>query len=71
MRRSLQRRLNALAKKIYAAERHPRILWKETTETDDQIQARIRAMIASGKASANDRFYAIGWPPPAGKGADH
>jgi hypothetical protein len=71
MKRSLQRRLDALAKKIYTAERHPRILWKETNETADQVNARIRAMIASGKASPNDRFYAVGWPPAAGAGAEN
>jgi hypothetical protein len=70
MRRSLQRRLDALAKKIYSAERPPRILWQETTETDAQVQARIRAMIASGKASANDKFCALGWRPPEGQGAN-
>jgi hypothetical protein len=32
MRRSLQRRLDALAKKIYSAERPPHLLWREPTE---------------------------------------
>jgi hypothetical protein len=71
MSRSLQRRLDALAKKIYSAERPPRILWKERTETNGQVQARIRAMIASGVAAANDRFYVLGWPSTTAEAADH
>jgi hypothetical protein len=71
MKRSLQRRLDALAKKIYTAERQPRLLWRETTETAEDVRARIRAMIASGEASPNDRFHTIGWRAEAGEAADH
>jgi hypothetical protein len=71
MRRSLQRRLDALAKKIYSAERPPHLLWREPTETGDQIRARIRAMIASGEAAANDKFYAFGWLPPEREAASN
>jgi hypothetical protein len=70
MRRSLQRRLDVLARKIYSAERPPRFLWKEPTETEAQVQARIRAMIASGEADANDKFCTFGWLPPEDQGAD-
>jgi hypothetical protein len=67
MKRSLQRRIEAVAKKIYAAEPRPRCLWHEAGETNEQIRERVRDMIASGEASPNDRFYAFCWAPPAGE----
>jgi hypothetical protein len=38
--------------------------WWEEDETRDAVDARIRAKIASGEASPNDRFVTFTWTRP-------
>jgi hypothetical protein len=38
--------------------------WWEEDETGDAVDARIRAKIASGEASPNDRFVTFTWARP-------
>jgi hypothetical protein len=44
-------------------------LWCEQDEPRDAVRARIRAMIASGEASPNDRLVTFTWTRPEGEGA--
>jgi hypothetical protein len=44
--------------------------WWKQDETRDMVRARIRAKIASGEASPNDRFVTVTWTRPEGDGAE-
>jgi hypothetical protein len=65
MKPSLERRARCL-ERIRAAQCRTHYLWQDMDETDDQVEARIRAMIASGEASPNDRFVTFCWRSPEG-----
>jgi hypothetical protein len=67
MKRSLMSRVDRL-QRLFAAQGRVRCLWQETGETMDMIRARIRAEIATGKASEIDRFVVFGWGRPGGDG---
>ena len=69
MSASRERRLQG-AEKLHAASRPIRCVWQDEDETFDQVQARISAMIASGKASRADRFVVFSWLPSEGERAD-
>jgi hypothetical protein len=71
MKRALQRRIEAVAKKVHAPAPRMRFLFQETDETHEQLRARFRAMIASGQASENDRLVSFHWLPPAAEEADN
>jgi hypothetical protein len=60
---SLERRLDGL-EKARAAQCRTHYLFRETDETEPQIDARIGAMIASRKAGRNDRFVIFSWKSP-------
>jgi len=66
----LQERRLGRAERLHAASRPIRCLWQDEDETFDQVQARISAMIASGKASRHDRFAVFSWLPSAPEKAD-
>ena len=51
----LERRVAAL-ERISAPERRIRFIWRDEGETEDIVQARKRAEVASGKVSRNDRI---------------
>jgi hypothetical protein len=57
-----------------AKERAPKprmhFFWWDDDETYDMVEARIRAKIASGEASENDRFVTFTWRRPEDEGAD-
>jgi hypothetical protein len=44
--------------------------WWELDEAYDAVQARIRASIASGEASPNDRFVTFTWRRSEGEDTD-
>jgi hypothetical protein len=54
------RELGRMAKDRAAAAR-THYLWWNLEETHDMLQARIRAMIASGEAGENDEFITFTW----------
>jgi hypothetical protein len=54
--------------RVRAAQSRDHYLWKKTDETDDQVRARIDAMIATGEASRNDRFVTFSWRSEANDG---
>jgi hypothetical protein len=58
------------AERLHAASRPVRCFWQDEDETFDQVQARISAMIASGKARRDDRFVVFSWLPSTGERAD-
>jgi hypothetical protein len=64
MRLSMVRRLDRLAK-AHAARRRTHYLFRGVDEIELQVDARIGAMIASGKAGPNDRFVVFSWRSPA------
>ncbi len=69
MKPSVVRKADRVAK-----ERAPKprmhFFWWEEDETRDMVRARIRAKIASGEASENDRFVTFTWRRPEGDGPD-
>jgi hypothetical protein len=71
MKRALQRRVEAVAKKVHTPAPRMCILFQETGETDEQVRARFRAMIASGEAGENERLVKFHWLPPAAEAADN
>jgi hypothetical protein len=60
MTRSLARRIDGLAR-AHVARRRTHYLFRGMDETPDQVEARMRAMIASGEASQGDRFVIFSW----------
>ena len=69
MRPSLARRVRGV-ERARAAHRQMRFIWQGTDETSAEVQARIRARIASGEASPTDEFVTFTWRSPANDGAD-
>jgi hypothetical protein len=69
MRPSLVRRVRGV-ERARAAHRRMRFVWQGTDETSEEVEARVRAMIASGEASGTDEFVTFGWRSPANDGAD-
>ena len=63
MKPSMVRKADRIAK-----DRTPKprmhFFWWELDETYDMVQARMRAKIASGEASENDRFVVFSWTRP-------
>jgi hypothetical protein len=70
MKASLARRFGCV-ERARAAQRRDHYLWKGTDDTDDVVDARIEAMIASGKASRDDRFVIFSWRSGAGHDAEN
>jgi len=69
MKPSVVRKADRMAKDR-APKPRMHFFWWELDETRDMIQARIRAKIASGEASENDRFVTFSWRRPEGDGPD-
>jgi hypothetical protein len=69
MSRSLQRRLDALAKKIFTGESRVRFVFQEKGDTDEIVEAKKRAMIARGAATPQDRIIPFCWRSKAHDGA--
>jgi hypothetical protein len=67
MKPSVLRKADRVAKDR-APEPRMHFFWWEEDETRDMVQARIRAKIASGEASPNDRFVTFTWRRPEGDG---
>jgi hypothetical protein len=63
MKAALARRVCRIEQRC-SAPRQTRFIWQDSGEGEDVIQARKRAMIASGFASPTDRFVRIGWRSP-------
>ena len=63
MKASLARRVSRVEQRC-SAPRQTRFIWLELEEGEDVIEARKRAMIASGTARPHDRFVPIGWGTP-------
>jgi hypothetical protein len=61
-------RLADRVEKDRAPEPRMHFFWWELDETYDMVEARIRARIASGEASENDRFVTFTWRRPEGEG---
>jgi hypothetical protein len=68
MKASVVRKADRIAK-ARAPKPRTHIFWWEQDETRDLVRARIRAKIASGEASRNDRFVTYTWTRPEGEGA--
>jgi hypothetical protein len=54
------------AEQVRASERRTHTFFQDEGETDDIVQARIRAKIARGDASPHDRFVTLFWQSPEG-----
>jgi hypothetical protein len=67
MKPSVVRKADRVAKDR-APKPRMHFFWWEEDETRDMVQARIRAKIASGEASKNDRFVTFTWRRPEGDG---
>jgi hypothetical protein len=65
MRASLVRRVRGV-ERLLAAQRQTHYLFKGLDETEEALQARIRAKIANGEAGPNDQFVTFRWRSPAG-----
>ena len=63
MRRSLQRRLDALARKVFTGEPAVRSVFREDGDTDEDVEAKKRDLIASGAATPYDRIITFCWAP--------
>jgi hypothetical protein len=60
MRPALARRLGAM-ERILTGFRQTHYFFRGLNETHEDVQARIRARIASGEAGPNDRFVIFHW----------
>jgi hypothetical protein len=69
MRPSLVRKADRMARDR-APEPRLHFFWGDLDETHDMVEARIRARIASGEASENDRFVTVSWRRSEGDGSD-
>jgi hypothetical protein len=67
MKASLLRKADRVAKDR-APKPEMRFLWWDLNEPYAAVEARIRAMIASGEASETDRFVTCTWTRPEGEG---
>jgi hypothetical protein len=60
MKPSMLRKADRIAKDR-ALKPRMHFFWWGLDETCDMVQARVRAKIASGEASENDRFVTFSW----------
>ncbi len=60
---SMERRVDGL-ERAHAAQCRTHYLFRGMDETRAQVQARIRAKIASGAASRTDQFIIFSWKSP-------
>jgi hypothetical protein len=68
MKASLLRKADRVAKdRAPKPEMH--YFWWDLDEPHEAVQARIRAKIASGRASETDCFVTFTWTRPEGEGA--
>jgi hypothetical protein len=67
-KQSADRRLDRL-EKARAAPARIRFVWQGENETLEQVEAKMRAMVASGKASPRDRLIIHKWNASADGGA--
>ena len=65
---SADRRLDRLEKACTAPVRI-RFVWQGENETQEQVEAKMRAMIANGEASPRDRLIIYKWNASADVGA--
>jgi hypothetical protein len=63
MSRSLQRRLDGVEKACVAGRRTHFVFWDEG-DTEADVQAKKRALIASGRARPYDRIITFTWKYP-------
>jgi hypothetical protein len=69
-RKTSRERSPAMNRRVDGVERkgarggRTRFIFRDIGETDDMLQARIRAEIASGEASEDDRFVTFAWLEP-------
>ncbi len=63
MIRSLRRQVARL-ENLAAGQVRTHYLFQEPDETVEQLQARIRALRASGEVSRGDRIVTLSWLPP-------
>jgi hypothetical protein len=54
------------AEQVRAGERRTHTFFRNPGETQEAVQARIRAKIARGDASPDDRFVTFFWKSPDG-----
>jgi hypothetical protein len=67
-KQSADRRLDRL-EKACAAPARIRFVWQGENETQEQVEAKMRAMIANGEASPRDRLIIYKWNASADDGA--
>jgi hypothetical protein len=68
MKPSALRKADRVAK-ARAPKPRMHFFWWALDETHEMVEARIRAAIASGEASPNDRFVTFTWTRPEGEGS--
>jgi hypothetical protein len=56
----------ARAEQVHASERRTHTFFRNPGETQEVVQAQIRAKIARGDASPHDRFVTFFWKSPEG-----
>jgi hypothetical protein len=64
MRPSLERRISGM-ERVLKGFRQTHYLFQGLDETHADVQARIRARIASGEAGPKDQFVIFRWQSPA------
>jgi hypothetical protein len=69
MKSARARRIEA-AERSRAPQRRTHFLFQDEGESSADVQARIRTMIESGRASADSRFVIFRWGAPDGEEAD-
>jgi hypothetical protein len=69
MKPSVLRKADRIAK-ARAPKPRMHFFWWGQDETRAMVRARIRAKIASGEASPNDRFVTFTWTRPEGESAE-
>jgi hypothetical protein len=69
MKPSVLRKADRIAK-ARAPKPRMHFFWWGQDETPDMVRARIRATIARGEASPNDRFVTFTWTRPEGESAE-
>lgn len=65
---SADRRLDRVERN-HATPSRMRFIWRAKDETDEQVKAKMRAMIANGEAGPNDQLITYEWGAPAGDGS--
>jgi hypothetical protein len=67
-KQSADRRLDRL-ERVFAAQARVRFVWQGEDETREQVEAKMRAMVANGEASPRDRLVIYRWNASADGGA--